>query len=482
MKMAIKNGWILTGDTAGTQFSAGDIVIKNGIIEDICKETAVPDLGFDRVIDARGKIVLPGLVNAHMHSYANLTKGSADTLPLEMWMLYITAMGRLLSPEDIYYSALLGIAEMLKTGTTACIDHLAQNEQGLEAAMQAYALGGIRAAMAPMITDKHYADTLPLERTSLPEDFSAAAPPPARELIDTTVRLYKNWNGKDGRLTVLFGPSGPQRCSDDLLKTCASLAAEYDTVLHTHVLETRAQAETALKLYGKPMVLHLEAIGALTCKTSFAHGVWLTEPEVRTAAQRNVVIVHNPASNLRIGSGRAPIERYRKAGLRIALGTDGANVGGGVNLFESMRLAAILHTPFEPDPERWIRPEEALQMAALNGALAAGMEKDCGSLEIGKKADVVILNPRRSYALIPLDHPLRQIVYGETGSGVETVIVGGRVVVENGSITTFDENRVFDEVQKRIESLQARFLEFKGSVDGQAAFLRKALLTARQSV
>jgi 5-methylthioadenosine/S-adenosylhomocysteine deaminase len=222
--------------------------------------------------------------------------------------------------------------------------------------------------------------------------------------------------------------------------------------------------------------LHLDEIGMLDCKTSFAHCVWLTEPEIEMAVQRNSVVVHNPASNLRLGSGRAPIGAYKKAGLKIALGTDGANCGGSVNMFESLKLAAILHNPDELTPEHWIRPDEVLKMATLHGATAAGLDHETGSLEVGKKADITVLNPKRSFSLNPLEQPLHQIIYGESGNAVETVIIEGKIVVDDGVITTFDEQKVLNEVGKRIERLQARYLKTKGKVDEEAAFIRKAFL------
>jgi cytosine/adenosine deaminase-related metal-dependent hydrolase len=331
-----------------------------------------------------------------------------------------------------------------------------------------------------MISDKNYPDSLPLASEEIPGGLFTTPPPSGQELIDTTRRLFKNWHRKKGRLNVLIGPSGPQRCSDDLLKRCASLSNDYDTVLHTHVLETYKQAEAGRTLYGKPMVLHMEEIGALSCKTSFAHCVWLTKSEVETAARNNVVIVHNPASNLRLGSGRAPICTYKKAGLKIALGTDGANASGSVNMFESMKLAAILHNPYETTPEHWIRPDEVLKMATLHSATAAGLDHETGSLEVGKKADIIVLNPNKSFSLNPLEQPLRQVIYGEFGNSVETVIIEGKIVVDDGVIKTFDEEKVIDEIEKRLERLQSRFQKTKGKVDEEAAFIRKVFLKAKK--
>ncbi len=475
MDLLVRNGTVITCGAGDRQPRKAHVVIRDGTIEAVTPQPPPPSRRFARVIEAAGKIVMPGLVNAHMHSYANLTRTLSGTTPLEVWMLSVMAVGRLFEPEDNRVGALLGAAEMLKSGTTTCLDHLAQGGEGLEAAMRAYEESGMRACLAPMIGDRPYFDTLPLDPRQVPVRFLAAPSPRAEELVDTTLALHRRWHGRDGRLRVLFGPSGPQRCSDELLRRCAELARELDTGWHTHVLETRIQADTGCRMYGRPMVRHLEQLGILSGRASFAHGVWLSEEESRLAAERGVTVVHNPASNLRLGSGTAPVPRYRSHGVTVALGTDGVNCGGSLSMFESLRLAAILHNPAEPDPRRWIRSDEALAMATRHGARALGLEGRVGSIEQGLQADLVILDPARSPALVPLRDAADQVVYGEQGHGVETVLVQGKVLVEDGRIVSFDEGAVRREAERRAELLLARYARGKAAVEEQESFLRQAL-------
>jgi len=472
----VKNGCFISCDKSGTVLPKANMIIKNDRIVEVTTREIISEEGFSKVIDATGKIIIPGLVNAHIHSYANFVKGILENLPLEMWMVYIFTQGRCMEPEDIYYNTLLGCIEMLKTGTTACVDHLAQGFDGLEAAMQAYYDAGMRGTIAPMISDKLYYETLPLEKEKVPEEMKKGNPPDAEELIDNTVKLFKKWDGKDGRLRVAFGPSGPQRCSDELLAACARLAEEYDTGFHSHVLETSIQAETADFLYGKLMIKHLDELGCLNERASLVHGVWLTDTEAQIAADRGAIVVHNPASNLMLGSGIAPINRYRDLGLDIAIGTDGANCGGNLNMFEAMKLTAILHKVSKPKkPEKWLTAKEVLRMATYNGAKVALIEKEVGSLEKGKKADFVILNPLKSPAMIPVQNPLWQIVYSENGLSVETVVINGQVVLDKGEVTMFDEEKVYREAEKRATRVVERSLAYKEIDDKQVAFIKKAL-------
>ncbi|MFZ5943031.1 MAG: amidohydrolase family protein [Bacillota bacterium] len=476
--LLIKNGWVITCDGKKNEIKKGNLVIQDGIITDINTKEDMGQERFDKVIDAEGKFVMPGLINAHTHSYANMVKATTENIPLEIWMLYIMAQGRCMDREDVYYNALLGSIEMIKTGTTSCVDHLAQSLDGLEAALQAYDDIGFRAAVAPMISDKSYFETLPLNYAETPEEFKQANPS-VESLIDTNITLLKKWHGKANRLSIMLGPSGPQRCSDELLRRCSQLAEEYDTGVHSHVLETKIQADTAVHLYGKPMVKHLDEIGCLNERFSMVHSVWLTDQEIKLAAQRGAIVVHNPASNLILGSGIAPINKYREAGITVALGTDGANCGGNLNMFEAIKLAAMLHKFSETNPNNWVTAEEAFKMSTLNGSKVSLQDQKIGSLQIGKRADVVILNPEKSTPLLPLQEPMWQIVYGESGAAVETVLIEGKVVLEDGKILTVDEKKVYQEVNKRAEKITRSFLKFKDSVEKQGSYLQKHLFSAK---
>ncbi|MEL7564261.1 MAG: amidohydrolase [Dehalobacterium sp.] len=480
MLILIKNGWVIVGDIHQTELKRGQIVVKNGLIEEVSTRDFGDAEGFDRVLDASGKIVIPGLINGHIHSYANLVKATIENLPLEPWMLYITAEGRCMDVEDIYYNTLLGCIEMIKNGTTSCVDHLAQGFSGLDAAMRAYRDAGFRAAVAPMISDKPYYQSLPVDDESVPEEMKRGPFSLRQDLLDTTIELYKKWHGKDNRLKVMFGPSGPQRCTDELLTACARLAQEYDTGFHSHVLETKYQAQAAEHLYHKPMIMHLDELGCLNERISLVHGVWLTKEEAQLAAERGAVVVHNPASNLTLGSGIAPINTYRELKLTVALGTDGANCGGNLNMLESMKLAAMLHKSQAPHFGKWVTAGEVFQMATLNSACISLQNREIGSLEAGKRADVVILNPAKSPCLVPLQSPVRQLVYSETGTAVETVMIEGKIVLDDGAITIFDEKKVYTEAERRAAAIVEKSLKMRAGIDREADFIKRMLFPVHQ--
>jgi len=474
MRTLLKNGWLLSSQLGAVPEKV-NIVIEDGLIREITSRDISDSDQFNQIIDAEGKFLMPGLVNGHMHSYANFVKATTENIPLEAWMLHIMAQGRCLEPEDLYWNAMLGAAEMLKTGTTCCMDHLAQGLDGLEAAMRAYEDIGMRATIAPMIGDKTYFETMPVDQSLVPSELKTAQPPAVKTLIDTTVTLLKKWQGKDNRLGVAFGPSGPQRCTDELMKECMRLAIEYDTAWHSHVLESKVQEQTAHFLYGKPMVVHLDEIGCLNERTSLVHAVWLTREEAKLAAARGSIIVHNPASNLILGSGIAPVNMYRELGLTVGLGTDGANCGGSLNLLEVMKLAAMLHKFSNPDPTNWITAAETLEMATINSAKVSLRHKEIGKLEAGRRADIVILNPRNSTALQPIQNPLWQLVNSEWGAGVDTVLVEGRVVVQGGKLTLVDEEKLYGEANRRAALVVEKYQKLTTDVEQQSKYLTELL-------
>lgn len=470
--LLIRNGWLLSPDYTGV-LPKVNIVIQDGKIKEISPYEITVSDQFEHVIEAQGKLVMSGLVNSHTHSYANYVKATTENIPLESWMLHIMAQGRCMDPEDIYWNAALGAAEMIKTGTTCCLDHLAQTTEGLDAAMQAYADIGLRATIAPMISDKPYLASLPIEESLVSSEFGKSQHMSVDEVLKSTVALIKKWHGYQGRLSVALGPSGPQRCSDQLLQASMKKAQEYNTIWHSHVLESKIQADTGYFLYGKPMVSHLEQIGCLNERTSLVHAVWLNSDEAELAAARGAVLVHNPASNLILGSGIAPLNMYRKLGLTVALGTDGANCGGNLNLLEVIKLTAMLHKFNNPDHENWITAAEVLRMATINGAQVTLREREIGCIEPGRQADIVILNPSRSPALQPIQNPIWQLVYGESGQGIDTVLVQGRVILENGSLTTLDEDRIYREAKKRSERILDESLKYAEEIKTHSEFINR---------
>jgi len=457
MNILIKNGELLIDDNFKMN-KPKHIIIEGDRINKIT-ETLPFEAKFDQIIDAKDCMIIPGLINSHNHSYANLLKGTTENIPLEIWMMYAIAGGANRTPREIYICTLLGAIQMLKTGTTTVLDQLSLDEAGLRAVLQAYEDIGMRAAVAPMIANKRYYDTIPMGADIYPEELKqemdANPLPSIHELISTCENLIHDFQGRGGRLNIIIGPSAPQRCSIKLLEEAIALAETKNVPLHTHLLESKAQAVIAYEKYGKSMTEFLDEVGFLQPRTSLAHSVWLTDGEIELVAQRGASVVHNPVSNLMLGSGVAPVLKYLDAGINVALGTDGANCGGSQNLFEAMSFAGTLHKIKDFDYTKWITAEDVYKMATSSGAKVFLQEDEIGSLKEGYKADLVILN-KNTVSLSPMTSPKDLLVYSENGSSVRDVIISGQVIVERGSLKLIKEEDVIVEARELAEKIKAK--------------------------
>lgn len=462
-KHLFRGGYIVGVDPEKGVVENGYLLVDDGVIAEVGEGNSGPVASVDQVTDLGGAVVMPGLVNAHGHSYSNLVKGSRENLPLEVWMLYVAAEGRAMSPEDARVSAMLGSIEMLKGGVTCFLDHLSQPPAALLQAARAYGEAGMRALVTPMFGDKPYFDTLP---GSSRETSGGAGNEEevAKGVLEGVEGVLDALKSGDDLVTGGVGPSGPQRCSDSLLVGSYELAEAYDVPWHTHLLETRIQKETARDFYGGSMVRHLDELGLLSPRCSLAHAVWTDEEDAEILARSGATVVHNPVSNLLLGSGVMPLVRMREAGVAVALGTDGVNCSGFHSMFESMKLAAILSNTFTEDYSRWIEAKEILGMGTSRGAAALGMEKTIGRLKAGAQADFVVLKARTSN-FVPLNDLLWQLVYGRPDGAVSSVYVGGKKVVDDGVLLTLDEDSVYEEALERGRFLMER-------VGGEEAVLR----------
>ncbi len=303
----------------GHSFVANDVVVADGRVGAVGPASDVP--AGAEVVDLKGDLVLPGLVNAHYHSPDNLGTGRLDTAPLELWSLG-SVPSRSSSPDELRVAALFGAAEMLRGGVTGVVDMLrlpdGMADAPFDAVAGAYVDAGMRAAIAPVLVDLPVERTLPLaEWRDLPADAGLVS-----ASLAVVEDLARRWRGRDGRIDVHVAPSGPQRCSEALLEGAVALARRLGTRLHTHALETRPQATQALHRWGVPLITHLERIGALGPSTVLAHVVWPRPDEIAAIAASGTVVVHNPASNAALGSGRAPVPDMIAGGVVVALGTD----------------------------------------------------------------------------------------------------------------------------------------------------------------
>lgn len=460
----IAGGTVLTLAGGDELLAGADILIEGSTITAVGAVDPPTRASCGRVIDAAGRLVVPGFVNAHLHSPATLCPGTVDSVshPIFMWLNQADSAGR--TPHEIEISALLGAVQMLLTGTTAVIDHFPEQNFALEdvdAVARAYERSGMRAVVALRIWDGEYGDILPSPERASPDLLArlrAMSPLNPRPMVDTLALVeacIARFDGRAGRVRVFPGPSNPSRCSDEFMTACQAIALRHDTGLHIHLLETRAQDRIARATYGCSMVEHLDRLGVLTHRLSCAHSNWVDLDDMARMARAGAVAIHNPESNMKFGSGLAPAGAMQRLGVPVALGTDGASHNDNLILHDVLRLVTLLHRNGEPDRSRWITARDALRMATEGGARAMLMADAIGTIAPGRKADLVIYDLAAPW-WVPLNDPVQQLVHGENGSSVDTVLVDGRVVVEGGRVTAFDAAEVMREARGMLTAIRAR--------------------------
>ncbi|HZU05825.1 MAG TPA: amidohydrolase [Chloroflexota bacterium] len=463
-RLLIRDATVVTLNAADEVFAPGDIVVDGDRLAYVgppdAAQRAAP---YERVIDGSRLIAIPGLVNAHTHTYAALFGGSFEQLPLDIWRLRMRAPIQRLSAEQLYLSTLFACAQMLRTGTTTCLDHYFASPAlpfaGMEQEVRAMTELGIRAAVAYILADLPWEDTLPLEAHELAGREEAAAWVTAQETaqsLEAYEAFLATFSHRHSRITCLVGPSAVHRLSDALFCGCRALADQYGVGMHLHVGEAKAHALQCRRRFGTTLIGRLEALGVLRHDVSMAHCVWLTDAELDSVARAGATVVHNPASNLKLGSGVARVRAMLERGVRVALGTDGPCSNDTLNMFETMRLAALLHTSNQVDYREWPSARQVLRMATQAGAAACGLADQIGSLEPGKRADIVLLT-RDSYHLAADNDLWVQLVYCENGASIDMVLVDGQIVFANGKLLTIDEEALFREVGAARTALDADF-------------------------
>lgn len=450
--VVIRGASLLTLDALGTVVEEGELWVEGDTIAYAGPAGRfVPD-GPAREVDGRGKVVMPGFANCHTHSYAALLKGSVDAMPLDLFMIGAIIGAGARTPRDVYLAGKISALEMLSTGTTACLDHFSHRPmhsiEALEAVCSAYRDAGIRAHVAPMYSDLPLAETMPLEAADMPDDVVAMIPgrrgdpEPYFEMMEAALERFAD----DPRITMMLGVDSPQRCSDGLLARAGRFCADHDIGNHTHLMETKTQWAMADRRCDNGFVAYLADHGLAGPKSSLAHFVWFDDRDLEAAARTGVNAVHNPASNLVLGSGIQPLLRLVDAGVTVAFGSDGVNLGH-MSMFEKARLAALLPRVSEPDPDRWLLAPAALRMATVNGAATLGRAGRAGTLETGQLADFVVLDGG-TVALSPRGDLSTQVLFYETGASVRDVYVGGEKVLEDGAPTRFDARETLAEASE----------------------------------
>jgi guanine deaminase len=356
------------------------------------------------------------------------------------------------SQREVYLSTMLGAIDMMRSGTTSALDHVRISpdidSSALDMVAQAWLDSGMRVVIAPVVADRAVIDTLPFDVDDVAGvDLNACGSRPtlsARAQIDIVEDFYRRWHGTGGgRISVAIGPSGPQRCSDDLLVAAADFSRRHDSILHMHVLETRLQQQMGHRLYGRGMIAHLDDLGLLGRRTNLVHSIWLEEGDIEKILAADAAVVHNPVSNARLGSGYCPLSALLAEGVRIGLGTDSACCNDSANLLETMKWAALLHRPQNDDETSWLGPRQALRLGTSAGAGTIGLSRT-GRIAPGYCADLTFLC-LKSPAFQPLNDAVRQLVMSESGSAIDMVMVAGELVVKGGRSVAVDEAAIWQE-------------------------------------
>ena len=421
----ITNGLVLTMDDRQQTFPAGAVAICADRIAAVGKADEIAAGKPGRVIDARGGIIMPGLVNTHTHAAMTLFRGLADDLPLMTWLNdHIFPAEAALNPHQVYGGALLACAEMIMSGTTTFCDMYLFEDAVARAAQKA----GIRAVVGEVLFD--FASP------------NYGSPAQGFAYTETLIKAYRG----DPLITIAVEPHSPYLCAPAVLNQAFALAGQHGIPMVIHLAETAGEVATLRERYGRTPVEHLEALGVLAPNVLACHCVMLTEHDIELLKRRDVKVSHNPESNMKLASGVAPVPQLLDAGICVGLGTDGAASNNNLDLFLEMDTAAKLHKVHCLDPTV-LDAGTVLRMATIDGARALGLSERIGSLEPGKQADVIILDTHRPH-LVPMYHPVSHLVYAARGSDVETAVINGRIVMEHGRILTFDVEQAMDEVNR----------------------------------
>ena len=428
-------------------------------------------------------LVLPGMINAHSHSYATLLRGTVAGAPLDLFVMEAMARRAPVRARQVEVAALLQAAEMLKSGITAMVDHFRYGAlpsvEAISAAFGAYRQAGIRAAIAPMYEDKPYIDSMPIDASRLPaavrERWRGMRMVPPEDYFAMMEEVVTEWHGRE-RSHVLLGVDGPQRCSQRLLEMTGDFAARHGLGLHTHLLEAKTQALMVPANCGGSFVAYLDRFGLIGPGSSLAHFVWCSERDIELAAERGVAVVHNPVSNLLLGSGLQPTVRLLEAGIQVALGSDSGSCTG-LGLFEQAKLALLLSRISQTDCDRWITAPQALRMATVNGAAVIGKAGELGVIRPGAKADLSIIDlTRPTYR--PMGDIWNHLLLYESGSSVDTVLVEGEIVLRHGCCTRINEADLLAEADEIAERYGAENAPFLAVAQAERAAFQPLILEA----
>lgn len=425
MSILITNARVLTMTDSETKCPVKDILVEDGRIQKIAEHIQVSGA---KVIDGQGQVAMPGLINAHTHLGMSFLRNYADDMALMDWLENkIWPIEAHLKAEDIYWGSLLSMMELVKTGTTSFIDMYFFMDEVARAAEKI----GMRGVLTRGLIGS--------------EDEN-------RQALKEAVALQRSYGGPEhGLLSVMLAPHAPYTCPDDYVQEILDYASQEGVGIHTHLAETSGEVEMIQETTGKTPVAHWADLGLLDHHVVAAHCVHLTEEDEALVADKPFYPVYNPASNLKLASGFAPVTRWLKKGMKPALGTDGPSSNNHTNMWEEIHFAATVNKAVEEDPTA-VTAYEALKMATVHGAYAMGMQEELGTLEVGKKADIILVDLTGIH-MTPLHNVVSALAYSVQGTDVKTVIIDGDVVYRDGKFLSLDEKEVIQRVQECTEAL-----------------------------
>lgn len=411
-RRVIKNGYIII---------EGNIIKEIGSDYEYKKETY-----FDKIIDAGGKIAIPGLINTHTHAAMTLLRGYADDLPLQTWLEEkIWPYEAELSEDDIYWGTKLAILEMIKNGITTFTDMYFQMDKVAQAVNQT----GIRAVLTQGLIEAN----------------------DGMEGLEASLQFCLKWNDQaDGRISTMLAPHAPYTCSSNYLKEIIKYSSKFNLPINIHVAETKLEYEESLKTHGLSPVKYLDKIGLFNQPVLAAHCVYVDEDDIQILARKNVGVAYNPKSNMKLGSGVAPIKKMLEAGINVGIGTDGAASNNNLDLIEEVKIGSYLQKVSNLDPTA-LNTWEMLDMLTYYGARSIKINK-LGKLEENYLADLILININSSPSQYPHHNNLSNLLYAGNGKDISDVIINGQIVMENRNLLTIDEEEVYHNVEQIINS------------------------------
>jgi 5-methylthioadenosine/S-adenosylhomocysteine deaminase len=430
-KILVKDVLLLTmveGTDPDQELKKGNILINNQLIE------AVGDFTYNadevEIVDGKDCVALPGLINCHTHAAMTLLRGYADDMELMPWLEEkIWPREAKLNNESIYWGTMLANLEMIKSGTTTFADMYFFMDEVAQATLES----GMRAVLARGLIGFNDNEGKNLQESC---DF------------------IRTWQGQgQGRISCMLGPHAPYTCPPEYLEKVIETAKDLQVGLHIHLAETQKEFTDLRKQFGQTPIEFVNNLGLLDLPVNAAHCVHLTEEDVMILKEKNVGVAHNPSSNMKLASGMAPVPHLLEVGINVGLGTDGTASNNNLNMWEEMHMAALLHKVSWGDPTL-VPASQVLKMGTTMGANVLNIQNEVGSIEVGKKADIILLDLNKPH-LVPQHSLVANLIYSAQGSDVKTTIIDGKIVMKNREVLTLDEERVMYEAQKAAEKLIA---------------------------